>query len=59
MQLRNCQRCQENIGNLGARIGVLAILICGIVFLIGLLIGTKDPEYPENPSCLEKPASLS
>ena len=41
---------EENIGNLGARIGVLAILICGVVFLIGLLINTKDPEYPDNPS---------
>lgn len=41
---------QENIGSLGARIGVLAILICGVVFLIGLLIKTKDPEYPDNPS---------
>lgn len=41
---------EENIGSLGARIGVLAILICGVVFLIGLLINTKDPEYPDNPS---------
>ncbi|CAK9014217.1 unnamed protein product [Durusdinium trenchii] len=41
---------QENIESLGARIGVLAILICAIVFVIGLAIGTKDPEYPENPS---------
>jgi len=41
---------QENIESLGARIGILAILICGIVFIIGLLIDTKDPEYPENPS---------
>lgn len=33
---------QENIESLGARIGILAILICGIVFIIGLLIDTKD-----------------
>ena len=27
---------------LGARIGVLAIAVCVVVFIIGLLIGTKD-----------------
>ena len=32
---------EENIENLGARIGILAIVICAIVFVIGLLIGTK------------------
>lgn len=26
---------------MGARIGILAIVICAIVFVIGLLIGTK------------------
>ncbi|CAJ1362374.1 unnamed protein product, partial [Effrenium voratum] len=41
---------QENVESLGARIGILAIVICAVVFVIGLLIGTKDPEYPENPS---------
>ncbi|CAE7781768.1 unnamed protein product, partial [Symbiodinium pilosum] len=41
---------QENVERLGARIGVLAIVVCIVVFIIGLLIGTKDPEFPESPS---------
>jgi len=41
---------QENVERLGARIGVLAIAVCVVVFIIGLLIGTKDPEFPESPS---------
>ncbi|CAE7359679.1 unnamed protein product [Symbiodinium natans] len=40
---------QENVERLGARIGVLAIVVCVVVFIIGLLIGTKDPEFPESP----------
>ena len=46
---------QENIESLGARIGILAILICGIVFIIGLLIDTKDQGgkglWVYNPCC--------
>ena len=36
---------EENVERLGARIGVLAIAVCVVVFIIGLLIGTKEPRF--------------
>ena len=47
--VENMTPMQENVERLGARIGVLAIGVCIIVFIVGWAIGTKDPEYPENP----------
>jgi potassium/sodium efflux P-type ATPase len=40
---------QENVGKLGAIIGVLACVICLIVFFIGLGMGTQDAKE-ESPS---------
>jgi len=43
---------QQSVEKLGARIGIGAILVCILVFIIGLIVGTKDPENPESPSWL-------
>lgn len=39
---------QKNVQSLGAKIGILAIGICVVVFIVGLIRGTKDPDYPDN-----------
>lgn len=43
---------QVNVEKLGAKIGVGAIAVCIAVFLIGLIINTRDPDNPDNPSWL-------
>jgi len=40
---------QRNVEKLGQRIGVGAIAVCLAVFLIGLAVGTRDPDNPNNP----------
>lgn len=41
---------QENVERLGARIGMAAIVMASAVFIAGVSIGTKDPEFPDSPS---------
>ncbi|CAE7634312.1 unnamed protein product [Symbiodinium sp. CCMP2456] len=41
---------QENVERLGARIGMAAIVMASAVFIAGVGIGTKDPEFPDSPS---------
>ena len=43
---------QQNLNKLGARIGVLAIIICIGIFIIGWLTDRKDPSNPESPAWL-------
>merc|ERR1711920_29553 len=43
---------QENVEKLGKRIGVGAIAVCIIVFVIGVVIDTKDPDNKDSPSWL-------
>jgi len=43
---------QQNVEKLGKNIGVGAIVVCIIVFLIGLAIDTRDPDNKDNPSWL-------
>jgi magnesium-transporting ATPase (P-type) len=43
---------QVNVERLGARIGIGAIVVCIIVFIIGIAINTRDPDNPESPSWL-------
>eukprot|EP00438_Fugacium_kawagutii_P006217 Skav219205 [mRNA] locus=scaffold537:89353:95308:+ [translate_table: standard] len=43
---------QQNLNKLGARIGVLAIIICIGIFIIGWLTDRKDPTNPESPAWL-------
>ncbi|CAL1163717.1 unnamed protein product [Cladocopium goreaui] len=40
---------QQNLNKLGARIGVLAIIICIGIFIIGWLTDRKDPSNPDSP----------
>jgi len=41
---------QRNIQKLGARIGVLAVGICVVLYVVGGFLGTKDPADPDaNP----------
>ena len=43
---------QQNLNKLGARIGVLAIIICIGIFIIGWLTDRKDPSNPDSPAWL-------
>lgn len=43
---------QQNLNKLGARIGVLAIIICIGIFIIGWLTDRKDPSNPKSPAWL-------
>merc|ERR1712232_1420663 len=43
---------QKNVQALGAKIGILAIVVCVCVFIIGLVVDTRDPANTENPSWL-------
>jgi len=43
---------QRNVQSLGAKIGVLAIVTCVIVFGIGVAIDTRDPDNQDDPSWL-------
>ena len=43
---------QENLELLAVKIGYMAIAVCVIVFVVGLILDTKDPEDPETQSWL-------
>ncbi|CAE7658005.1 yloB [Symbiodinium sp. CCMP2456] len=43
---------QQNLNKLGARIGVLAIVICVGIFIIGWVTDRKDPANPESAAWL-------
>jgi len=43
---------QQNLNKLGARIGVLAIVICVGIFIIGWVTDRKDPSNPESAAWL-------
>jgi len=43
---------QQALQKLGVKIGILAICVCIVVFIVGLLRGTKDPEDIEKPTWL-------
>eukprot|EP00929_Paragymnodinium_shiwhaense_P030794 TRINITY_DN17386_c0_g2_i1.p1 TRINITY_DN17386_c0_g2~~TRINITY_DN17386_c0_g2_i1.p1 ORF type:complete len:1094 (-),score=238.22 TRINITY_DN17386_c0_g2_i1:586-3867(-) len=43
---------QKNIQALGAKLGILAIVVCTAVFIIGVILKTKDPENPQDPPWL-------
>lgn len=43
---------QKNVQALGSKIGILAIVVCVFVFIIGVWIDTKDPDNMDNPSWL-------
>jgi len=44
---------QVNLEALAVKLGYMAIGVCLVVFIVGFLMGTKDPESPETPSrCL-------
>lgn len=48
----NATPLQANLERLGARIGVMAILVCIVVFIIGTLLGSTDPENPQSEAWL-------
>merc|ERR1719464_128783 len=43
---------QQNLESLGARIGVLAIVVCVVIFFIGVFMNRTDPSNPESPAWL-------
>jgi len=43
---------QVNLEALAVKLGYMAIGVCLVVFIVGFLMGTKDPESPETPSWL-------
>ncbi|CAJ1449453.1 unnamed protein product [Effrenium voratum] len=43
---------QQNLNKLGARIGILAIVICVGIFIIGWVTDRKDPSNPESAAWL-------
>jgi len=43
---------QQSVEKLGARIGIGAIFVCIAVFIIGLIVDTRDPDNPQNPAWL-------
>ncbi|CAE7208424.1 unnamed protein product, partial [Symbiodinium sp. CCMP2456] len=43
---------QQNLNKLGARIGVLAIVVCVGIFIIGWVTDRKDPANPESAAWL-------
>jgi len=43
---------QQNLEQLGARIGVLAICVCILIFIIGVAMNRTDPSNPESPAWL-------
>jgi len=43
---------QQNLEQLGARIGVLAIGVCILIFIIGVAMNRTDPSNPESPAWL-------
>jgi len=43
---------QVNLEALAVKIGYMAIAVCVVVFVVGVLLNTTDPESPETPSWL-------
>mmetsp|Transcript_24846 Transcript_24846/g.59001 ORF Transcript_24846/g.59001 Transcript_24846/m.59001 type:complete len:1056 (+) Transcript_24846:77-3244(+) len=43
---------QRNLEQLGAKIGVLAIVVCVVVFIIGVALDRKDADEPDSPAAL-------
>jgi Ca2+-transporting ATPase len=43
---------QQNLDKLGSRIGLLAIVVCAIVFVIGVALDRKDITNPDSPAWL-------
>merc|ERR1712166_1514491 len=43
---------QANLEKLAVKLGYMAIGVCMIVFVVGVLLDTKDPEEPDPPSWL-------
>ncbi|CAE7531926.1 unnamed protein product, partial [Symbiodinium sp. KB8] len=43
---------QRNLEQLGAKIGILAIVVCVAVFIIGVVLQRKDLDSPESPAAL-------
>jgi potassium/sodium efflux P-type ATPase len=43
---------QANLEKLAIKLGYMAIAVCTVVFAVGLLMNTKDPEDPDTPSWL-------
>jgi len=43
---------QRNLEQLGAKIGILAIVVCIAVFIIGVVLQRKDLDSPESPAAL-------
>merc|ERR1740129_1573927 len=43
---------QQNLESLGARIGVLAIVVCVVIFIIGVVLNRTDPSNPGSPAWL-------
>merc|ERR1719464_1150340 len=43
---------QQNLEQLGARIGMLAIVVCIVIFIIGVAMNRTDPSNPDSPAWL-------
>mmetsp|Transcript_19825 Transcript_19825/g.50693 ORF Transcript_19825/g.50693 Transcript_19825/m.50693 type:complete len:1086 (+) Transcript_19825:111-3368(+) len=43
---------QQNLEKLGGRIGVLAIVVCVAIFIIGVAMDRTDPSNPDSPAWL-------
>lgn len=43
---------QHNLEALAVKLGYIAIAVCTVVFIVGFLMDTKDPEDPDTPSWL-------
>jgi magnesium-transporting ATPase (P-type) len=48
----NMTPLQESLQNLGVKIGFMAIGVCAVVFIVGLLRQTKDPQDINKPTWL-------
>lgn len=48
----NATPLQQSLEQLGARIGVLAIVVCVLIFFIGVFLNRTDPSNPEAPAWL-------
>ncbi|CAJ1449607.1 unnamed protein product [Effrenium voratum] len=49
---------QTNLEQLGAKIGVLAIVVCVVVFIIGVALDRKDADEPDSPAALYMAGAL-
>jgi len=48
----NATPLQQNLEQLGARIGMLAIFVCVLIFIIGVAMNRTDPSNPDSPAWL-------